>query len=229
VGRKRVITSKRVIEADFVVLATGFKPNTFLAEKAGISLGEKGGIKVDDYMRTTCDEVFAAGDVAEIKSFLTKRPILNFFASSALLTGRIAGLNAAGFREKYVGCFHVWIVKLEDIVFGGVGLSVSEARKEGIEVFSVTAVVPDKPNYYTDLSKLRIKVVINADTKEIVGFQIMGRRRVLELLNLGSWLIYKKTTIRELEKIETAYTPSLCELVHPFSILARITRRKLKF
>lgn len=227
-GKKRVYTSSDVYEAGFVVMATGVRPDTTLAEQLKLELGETGGIKVDEGMRTSMPDVFAAGDNVEIKDVVTGRPTLSPFASTAIMMGRVAGVNAAGGDEVLEGVTNVWIVNLDKIKFGAVGITSELARKLGLSAVSVTVTAPEKLHIYPDASDITIRLLVHKGSHRILGGQVVGPGDVAEKLNLLSVIIFKRATVEELAKIETAYTPSVCEVIHPLHTAADAAIRRLR-
>lgn len=216
------------LEAGFVVMATGVRPDVELAKEMGLEIGETGGVKVDGFMRTNVEGVYAAGDVAEARDLITGKPTLSLFASTALLMGRVAGINAAGGREEFRGVLQNWVVNLGGFKFGAVGLTEQAARKAGIEVTAATVTAPEKPAFYPDYTETTLKLVAERSGGRIVGAQAMGRGNVVEKLNVLSTAIAHGLTISELPHLEFAYTPSLNEVVHPIYVAADAILRRLR-
>ncbi|RLE96455.1 MAG: pyridine nucleotide-disulfide oxidoreductase [Thermoprotei archaeon] len=228
-GEKKVTTADgETLEAGFVVMATGVRPDVELAKQMGLEIGETGGVRVDEFMRTSIEGVYAAGDVAEVKDLITGKPTLSLFASTALLMGRVAGINAAGGREEFRGVLQNWVVNLEGFKFGAVGLTEQAARKAGIDVMTATVTAPEKPRFYPGYTEVTIKLVVERDEGRVVGAQVLGRGEVVEKLNLLSVAIARGLTISELPHLEFAYTPSLNEVVHPIYVAADAILRRFK-
>src|SRR5437764_7352639 len=122
--------------ADIVVLAAGFKPNVELAADAGIELGRTGAIRTDERMETTVRGVYAAGDCAEVQHLVTGRPTYIPLGTTANKSGRVAGANAAGARERFAGVVGTSIVGIFGMGFATTGLSASQARTEGFSPVS---------------------------------------------------------------------------------------------
>lgn len=227
-GAKKVTTSSgREIETGFVVLATGIKPEIDLAKQIGAEIGQTGGIKVDDYMRTSIDGVYAAGDAAEVRDLITGKPTLSQFASTALIMGRVAGINAVGGEAYLKGVLQNWIVNLEGFKFGSVGLTEETAKKAGIDTVSVSVTATDKPLFYPDSESVTVKLVANGEGR-LIGAQVAGGGNVAEKLNVLSASISSGMTISDLPYLEFAYVPSLNEVVHPIYIAADALLRRLQ-
>jgi len=114
--------------ADVVVLAAGFKPNVELAAEAGVEIGRSGAIRTDDRMETNLRGIFAAGDCAEAGHLVTGRPTWIPLGTTANKTGRVAGANAAGGRERFAGIVGTSIVGVFGMGFATTGLTASQAR-----------------------------------------------------------------------------------------------------
>ncbi len=227
-GAKKVYVDGGVHEGGFVVMATGVKPNVELAQSIGLEIGNTGGIRVDDTLRTSVPYIFAAGDNTEVRDLVTGQPTLSPFASTAIMMGRVAGINAAGGDEVFKGVTNVWIVNLGGLKFGGVGISEEIAKKLGIEYVSVRITVPEKLHIYPDATDITIKLIIHRDDGRVLGGQVLGLGEVTEKLNLLSLFIAKRATVDDLVKIETAYTPSICEVMHPLHTAADAILRRLR-
>src|SRR5208283_3123902 len=118
--------------ADVVVFSAGFKPNVELAAQAGVEIGRSGAIRTDDRMETNLRGVYAAGDCAEVGHLVTGRPTWIPLGTTANKTGRIAGANAAGARERFAGIVGTSIVSIFGAGFATTGFSVAQARREGL-------------------------------------------------------------------------------------------------
>ncbi|MCD6563406.1 MAG: FAD-dependent oxidoreductase [Thermoproteales archaeon] len=227
-GKKLVHTNNSTFEAGFVVMATGVKPDTTLAEQVGLELGETRGIKVDESMRTSNPDIFAAGDNAEVTDIVTGRKTLSPFASTAIMMGRVAGINAVGGDESLEGVTNVWIINLGKLKFGAVGITENMAKKLGLNVFQVTVSTQEKLAIYPDASSITIRLLVHKASHRILGGQVIGDGDVAEKLNILSILIERKATVEELSRIETAYTPSICEVIHPLHTAADAAIRRLR-
>ncbi|MEM1509459.1 MAG: FAD-dependent oxidoreductase [Thermofilaceae archaeon] len=227
-GTKKVTTSSgRELETGFVVFATGIKPDIDLAKQIGAEIGQTGGIKVDEHMRTSIDGVYAAGDVAEVRDLITGKPTLSQFANTALIMGRIAGINAVGGDTYLRGVLQNWIVNLEGFKFGSVGLTEEKAKKAGIDVVSVSVTAMDKPLFYPGSENITVKLIANSEGK-LIGVQVVGGGNVVEKLNVLSASIFSGMTVSDLPYLEFAYVPSLNEVVHPIYTAADALLRRLQ-
>ena len=146
--------------ADVVVLAVGVRPNTELAQQAGVTIGPLGGIAVDAQMRTSVPDILAAGDAVETAHFLTGEPILSMLAGPANREGRIAAETICGRESAYRGTQGTAIVKVFDMAAGGTGLTEAQLRERGIEYRKVYTHHNDHAAYYPGSSPMFIKVAL---------------------------------------------------------------------
>ena len=228
IGNKRVFLGDEELKADFVIMCTGVRPDTKLATQMGIELGQTGGIKVNEYMRTSNPDVYAAGDNVEIRDIVTGKPILSLLGSTAVRMGRVAGTNAAGGRLWFEGVVNVWVVNLGKLKFGGVGLTTERAKKEGYEIVSATITAPAKLSVYPGAYEVSVQLVVDRFTRRILGAQVIGERGVVERLNVLSTVIHRRMTIEDLAHLELAYTPSLCDVIDPLHVAADAIIRRLR-
>jgi len=227
-GKKVVTTKSGEYEGDFVIVATGVKPNTELAEKMGIKLGPTGGIKVDDHMRTNIPDVYAAGDNVESLELLSGKPILSMLATTAVRQGRVAGINAAGGDETFPGTVNAWITNLHDFQFGATGVTKEHAEKLGFKAVSVGLSSYTKPSGYPGNQLLNMRMIFDAETHRVLGFHIMGEREVALWLDVMTRMIVEKKTVEDVALLELVYTPSVRECIDPLHKLADSALRRLK-
>lgn len=223
----RVETEKRSLDADLMVVATGMRPETGLAETAGIRLGELGGIEVDERMETSIPGIYAAGDAVETANLLTGRKTLSMFASTAFRQGRVAGINVAGGSATYQGTLAPWLIHLFATNVGGVGLTEKQARDAGYKPVSMRIQALDKPPYVKGSSRITVKLVIDEDTSRLLGAQLAGPVDLSKYIDIVSALIQKEATLADLLAHETAYMPRFSEIYTPLFAAAEALQRKL--
>ena len=216
------------IPTDFVVVATGVRGNTELAQKAGIALGETKLIKVNMRMETSIKDIYACGDCVESISLITKRPTVSQLGTTAVRQAKVAGTNAAGGYAIFPGVVGAAVTKLFDMEIGAVGLTEFFANRNGIETVSVTFTGKTRAQYYPGALPLRIKLVAEKETERLIGAQIIGGEGVAQRINALSFAILKEMTVRELAKAETCYAPPLNETWDPMVLAAQTLLRRLK-
>ncbi|HRS20634.1 MAG TPA: FAD-dependent oxidoreductase, partial [Clostridia bacterium] len=175
-----VKTSAGDLEADMVILSIGVRPNTGIAVEAGIETGVTGAIKVNKYMETNIEDIYAAGDCAENTNLITGKPAWYPMGSTANKTGRIAGHNAAlekqeeALKESLEGVLGTTIVRLFEVNAAKTGLSEKDALKEGYEVETVLVPSNDKAHYFPGYRLINTKLVVEKSTHKVLGAQIVG-------------------------------------------------------
>ena len=231
VGEKRakgVMVAGEEVPADIVLNAAGVRPSVNLAKKAGIAIGETGGIKTNTRMETNIKDVYAAGDCAETTHLAVPAPVLPLLGSTAVRMGQTAGTNAAGGYSTFPGSLCAAVSKMFDFEVGTVGLTQLWAAKNGVEVISGKMSGYTRAPYYPGALPIKVKLLVEREKHEIVGAQIVGGEEVTQRINALSLAIDKRTTIFELVKADTCYAPSVCEVWEPMVLAAKIAIRKLQ-
>jgi len=208
VGVKEIVGDKKVrevllgdgekIEAEVVILAMGYRPNTELAQKSGVKINERGFIKVDGYMRTENPDVFAIGDCAEKWDFITRKPSAVMLASAAVAEARIAGMNLFMRRsvKTFGGTIAIFSTAIGDIAFAAAGLTESTARKEGFDIAVATFEGIDKhPGTLASTHKQKVKLIVAKRPGVIIGGEVIGGASTGELINIIGLAIQNKMTV----------------------------------
>ncbi|WP_209476582.1 FAD-dependent oxidoreductase [Thermococcus stetteri] len=215
VGRESVEGVKLVegqeIPADLVILSTGYRPNVELAVKTGLKV-TRYGIWTDEYMRTSCPDIFAVGDCVEHRDFFTGKPFPLMLASTATFEARIAGANLFKLQivrenRKTIGAYSTHVAGL---TLAAAGLTEDAARREGFEVIVGRATGPDRhPAKFDDTSMVTVKLIFSRDRGAILGAQIAGGKSVGEMINVLALAIQKRLTASELYTLQIATHPLL--------------------
>jgi NADH oxidase (H2O2-forming) len=224
---RAVQVAGKEMPTDIVINAAGARSNVELAKKAGLAIGETGGIKTNVRMQTSVKDVYAAGDCAETVHLVTRGPALPQLGSTAVRMGKTAGTNAAGGYATFPGALFSVVSQMFDFEVGGVGLTESWAARNGIEVTVGKISGYTKAPYYPGALPIKVKLLVEKETKEIVGGQIIGGEEVTQRINVLSLAIQKQTTVYELVKADTCYAPSVCETWEPMVLAAEMAIRKL--
>ncbi len=210
------LSNGKVEDADMVILATGVRPNVDLAKAMSLRLGTTGAIWVDDTMRTSHPDVYAAGDCIETYHSITKQAVYRPLGTTANKTGRIAGDNIS--RENisrdgndqgkmhYQGNLSTGIFKLFDLSIGSTGLSEAEARKEGYDIEVIHNIKPHRPSYFNG-EEMTIKAIADRATKQLLGVQIIGTEGVDKRLDVFATLITYHAKVDELFHLDLSYAP----------------------
>ena len=224
---KAVSVAGEEILVDFVVNACGVRPNTKLAEKAGIAIGKTRGICTNLRMETSIKDVYAAGDCAETVHLITHNPIVPALGTAAVRQGKIAGINAAGGYAIYPGALCSAVTRMFDFEVGVTGLNEFFAKRCGFETVVGKITSKTRADYYPGALPIRVKLVVDAESKRIIGAQIIGGEEVTQRINAISIAIQKQMTVYELAKADTCYAPPLNETWEPIVLAAEMAIRKL--
>lgn len=219
---KVLLNSGREIATDLVIVAIGVKPNTELAEKANIDLGETGAIKVNKRMETNIPDIYAVGDCAESYSLLTGQPVYRPMGTTANKMGRIAGDNLTGGSLEFRGILGTGIFKIGEYTAALTGLSEQEALKNGYQVETVHNIKPNQQTYYPGGSEMVIKAIADRKSKKILGVQIFGRQGVDKRIDVFATAISFGATVEDLFHLDLAYSPPYATTKDPVAYTGMI-------
>lgn len=214
------LSNDQKITVDYLFICAGVCPASELAGQAGLELGQSGGIAVDDSMRTSDPDIYAGGDVVELRHQVTGQPLYIPMGSLANRHGRIIAENIAGESAKFPGALGAFMVKIFDYNVGTVGLSQSAAEAEGMEVFSVWGSFVDRPDYYPETEPVSVKIVVDSQTDLLLGVQAVGRGDVVRRIDVGSVFLQNKCKLADLIDFEHGYAPPYSEALDPLYHLA---------
>ena len=201
----------RSVAGDIVVIGAGVSPDTELARAAGVSLGQRGAIRVDQHMRTDVPGISAAGDCVETWHAILEAPTYLPLGTTAHKQGRVAGRNVAGGDAVFPGSLGTQVVKVFDLAAARTGLSLVEAAAAGYAPLAVETVVPDHKAYYPGARDLHIRVVGDATTGRLLGAQIVGhwQAQVAKRIDVVAAAIHARLTVDDMLGLDLSYTPPL--------------------
>jgi NADPH-dependent 2,4-dienoyl-CoA reductase/sulfur reductase-like enzyme len=215
-----VTESGKVIPADLVVLAIGVRPNTELAQAAGITLGKTGAIAVDARMETNIPGIFAAGDCVETIDRVSGQPIWMPLGDIANLQGRVAGENAAGGNANFPGVFGTAIFKTFNLNVAMTGLSEQAARAQGFDPVSVLMKRGDRARYYPGGQGLNLKLIADRRDGRLLGAQVIGEGKADKMIDIAATALLGKLTCQDLENADLAYSPPFSPVLSPMIMAA---------
>ena len=221
---KGIITNKEEkILADCILFGVGVRPNSEIAKCAGIELGVRNAIKVDDHMRTNIANIYAAGDCATARNYITDKDDYLPLGTTANKQGRIAGENAAtsGGNVKFEGIAGSAITKIFGHFVGKTGLSKKEALENGFDPIESKIEDLTRAGYYPNNKKIWIKLVADKKNKRILGAQIVGGEAVKGRIDLISFALLKQSTVEDLANYDACYVPPASPVWEPINIAAR--------
>ena len=216
-----------VVPCELAVVAIGVVPNSKLAADAGIEVGGFGGIAVDEFMRTSDPDIYAAGDCVEITHRITGKKTFAPYGDLANLEARVVADNIArGDKQKFPGTVNSGICKVFDLSAGATGLSEQRAKAEGYEVVTATNASPDKPGFMG--AKLLVsKMVADANTGRVLGFQCVGPGEVNRQLAEAAMAVMNGNTIYEIGMADLPYAPPFSLAIDHFITTAHILDNKI--
>lgn len=204
---KKVITNKGEYDADLVIIATGVRPNTAFLKDSKVNMLPNGAIIVDEFGKTSVEDIYAAGDCATIKNIVTGQDSYVPLATGANKLGRIVGENLAGANNSFQGSLGSSCIKIMDMEAACTGLTEVQAEKLGIKVKSKFISDFNQTNYYPGRNKMYVKLVYDADTKVILGGQIAGYKDAVQRCNVIAASIFGKLTTSQLGMLDLCYAP----------------------
>jgi len=209
------------ITANLVVVATGVRANTSLAQESGIKLGERGGILVNNRMETSVKDIYAAGDCAEHLDLVTQQSIVSGLGTIALRQGEIAGVNAAGGHTELPGVVLARTTLLFGLEIAGVGPTRAAAERANLPILAGKFKGMPTAEYYPSDEEVTVKLLANKETGQFLGGQVVGpcaHQRV----NVLSAALYANMTIRQVANLETCYAPPVAPIREPVTLAAQI-------
>ncbi len=210
------------------VLAIGVKPNSALARESGLAVGATGGIVVNEYMQTSDENIYAAGDCIETKHLITGEPTHAPLGDLANLQGRVAGENAVlGNRVTFPGTIATGICKVFDFAAGATGLNEGSARDAGLDAVAVTGASLDKPGYMGG-QMLISKLVVEKKSGRILGAQCVGLGDVSRQIAQWATAIRGGLTVEDLVNADLPYAPPFSLAIDHGIMMAHIMQNKRK-
>jgi CoA-dependent NAD(P)H sulfur oxidoreductase len=211
----------RLREYDLILIATGFTPNTQLAVGAQLQTGRNNGLIVDAKLKTSDQNIFAAGDCIEVLNRITNKHEFIPLATLAHSYGHVAGANAAGDNLFVDPVIKNIAVRLFDKILVSVGLNSREADSFGFKTGSVTAVLPNLVKVMSNSSKTFVKLIFDKNSRKILGAQFLGGQEVVGYGNLIASFILQKTDVSLLSKVNYNYSPPCSPFINILSVLGR--------
>lgn len=218
-------TKNKEIAADLVLLGTGVRPNSQIAKEAGIELGVYDAIKVDEHMRTNIPDIFAAGDCATARNYITNKDIYLPLGTTANKQGRVAGENAAGGNAEFKGVAGSVITKTFDLLIGKTGLDKKEALENGFDPVEKEIKSVTRAGYYPDKKSIIIKLVADKKSRRILGAQIIGGEAVKGRIDLIAFALLTRATVDDLANYDACYVPPVSPVWEPINIAASQTAK----
>jgi len=222
-----IVTDKRTLPADIVILGLGVRPNTSLAAAAGIPLGEKGSIRVNGRMETGIAGVWAAGDCAESFHLISRRPFYVALGTVANRQGRVAGINLGGGYATFPGVVGTAVTKICQVEVARTGLQEKELRKLGIEWVSAVITSRTKAGYYPGAGEITVKVLAERGSGRLLGGQIVGMEGSAKRIDTLATVLHAGFTVEEMINLDLGYAPPFSPVWDPVVTAAREAAKRL--
>ena len=206
------------LHADMVILAIGVTPDTQLAKDAGLALGLKGSIVVNDRMETSEPDIYAVGDAVQVRHYVTGQDAVIALAGPANKQGRIAADNICGGDSRYPGSQGSSIIKVFDITAAVTGLNETNARKAGIDADKVILSPMSHAGYYPGGRLMTMKVVFEKGTYRLLGAQIVGYEGVDKRIDVLATAIHAGLSAVQLKELDLAYAPPYSSAKDPVNM-----------
>ena len=210
------LTSGRKISSDILILSIGVRPETTLAQKAGLEVNR--GIKVNDSMQTSDPDIFAGGDSVEVKSFVTGEDVLIPLAGPANRQGRIIADNIYGINSSYKKSQGTSVLKVFDYTVAAVGYNEKLLKREGIPYWKILTFGNSHAGYYPDATSTFYKLLFNSEGK-ILGAQAIGQEGVEKRIDVISSVMRNGGNVQDLLDSELCYAPPYSSAKDPVNIL----------
>ncbi|MBN1692870.1 MAG: FAD-dependent oxidoreductase [Dehalococcoidales bacterium] len=208
-GKKRIILADRELEVDLILLNTGARPSVELARKAGIEIGDTGGILVNEFLQTSDPDIYAAGDCLENWDTIIGSKTCRLMVTTAGRTGGVAGENLVKANTiPYEGTLMTFVIEIFGNQIGATGFTERLAREKGLDVVSATTSSPTFRPHLGD-KILHHKLVADRRTGTLIGAQVISEEMIRGTLNELSLAIFEKVPLQKLALLETPYSPAV--------------------
>ncbi|MFH1743119.1 MAG: FAD-dependent oxidoreductase [bacterium] len=223
----RVETTNGDLPADMVIVAVGVRPNVILAKEAGLQIGETGAISVDDRMRTSDPDIYAAGDCVECRNLITGKPCYVPLGSTANKQGRVAAVNICEGEDTFPGVLGSAVCKVFDYAVARTGLSENEARRAGFDVVTALAPSPDRAHYMPTAKLLMLKLIADRKSGRLLGAQATGPGEAAKRIDVAATAITAGMTVNQVSKLDLSYAPPYAPAMDNLITASDVIRNKL--
>ena len=213
-----LLKDEEPLHADMVILAIGVTPDTALAKDAGLELGIKGSIVVNDRMETSVPDIYAVGDAVQVKHFVTGEDALISLAGPANKQGRIAADNICGGDSRYLGSQGSSVIKVFDLTAATTGINETHAKKAGLNADKVILSPMSHAGYYPGGKVMTMKVVFEKETYRLLGAQIVGYEGVDKRIDVLATAIHAGLKATQLKELDLAYAPPFSSAKDPVNM-----------
>jgi CoA-disulfide reductase len=217
-GKKVILSDGTEIQTDMTILSIGVRPEHKLAKTAGLELGERGGIVINEYLQTSNEDIYAVGDAVEVVDYISGTKTMIPLAGPANRQGRIAANNLMGKREKYQGTLGTSIAKVFDLTVAATGNNEKTLKRLGIN-YEVVHIHPNShAGYYPGAAPISLKLIFDKETGKIFGAQAVGADGVDKRIDVIATAIKGSLTVEDLTNLELSYAPPYSSAKDPVNM-----------
>jgi NADPH-dependent 2,4-dienoyl-CoA reductase/sulfur reductase-like enzyme/rhodanese-related sulfurtransferase len=221
----KVITDKREIETDLVIMAVGVRPRSELAKDAGLLVSSQGGIVVNQRMQTSDPNIYAAGDCVETNNLISGKKAYAPMGSIANRQGRVVADNLAGIPSTFNGVIGSFIMKVFDLSVGSAGLSLDVAKAEGYDAVGALCAQYDRAHFFPNKKNMFLHMVVDRSDKRVLGLQGIGALGdgLMARINAVAGLLERKAVISDLSNLELPYAPPFSTAIDILNATANVS------
>lgn len=217
-GKKVILSDGTEIETDMTILSIGVKSENELAKVAGLELGERGGIVVNEYLQTSNEDIYAVGDAVEVVDYISGKKAMIPLAGPANRQGRIAANNMMGKKEKYHGTLGTSIAKVFDLTVAATGNNEKTLKRLGVS-YEVVHIHPSShAGYYPEAVPIALKLIFDKETGKILGAQAIGADGVDKRIDVIATAIKGGLKVNDLTNLELSYAPPYSSAKDPVNM-----------
>jgi NADPH-dependent 2,4-dienoyl-CoA reductase/sulfur reductase-like enzyme len=218
---RAAVTDRRTLPADLVILGLGVLPNSGLAADAGISLGEKRAIKVNERMQTEMEGIWAAGDCVQSFHLVSRQPSYIALGTVANKQGRVAGINIGGGAGTFPGIVGTAVSKICSVEVARTGLQERECQALGLEFVTATIESRTRAGYYPDAGQITVKMLAEKASGRLLGGQIVGAEGAAKRIDILATALSVGLTVYDMINLDLSYAPPYSPVWDPVLIAAR--------
>jgi NADPH-dependent 2,4-dienoyl-CoA reductase/sulfur reductase-like enzyme/rhodanese-related sulfurtransferase len=208
------------VAADLVLFSVGVRPELALAKAAGLAVGASGGLLVDDELRSSDPDIYAAGDMIEVAQAVSGRKVRVPLAGPANRQGRIAASNALGMKMKYRGALGTSVVKVFGSTAASTGLTEKAAREAGFDAGAAIVVKDHHASYYPGAKELTLKLVYDKKTSRVLGAQAFGAEGAEKRIDVVATALRGELGLQDLADLDLSYAPPYSSANDPVNVAA---------
>jgi len=218
-GKKILLSSGARLDADLIIFAIGVRPDNMVAKKGGLKLTKRGSIDVNENLQTSDPDVYAIGDVIDVKNLATKQVMNAALAGPANKQGRFVANHIYGISDSYQGTLATSAAKIFDLTVGSVGANQRTLKQLGMPFKSIHIHPMNHASYYPGSTSISLKVLYHPETLEIYGAQAIGGEGVDKRIDVLSTAIYAKLKVTDLKHLDLAYAPPFSSAKDPVNMV----------